>query len=290
MKYDEIGEKVGRAVRENVAHIIFGAVVLLMVFLSFVTVRAEKGTFNWFNFLINLALQLSIFVPYRWRQKSLSGKAKPYINNKTEYSKAVKAIHAHNRLKLFADFCEIKTQELRRQKQLDIVHAAGIDTSTWDSGAFDGLSPKQIKAVERAKRVKVKAVNPFCITSNSNRIHGYGLEFNDNAEDVRDVIAKILPMFLWAGILTFIVLDALASGGLEAAVMIVFRLVMCLSAMFSGTMSGNGFVIRKDKVILCRIDFIRLFDEWLVANGVAVEKAEIEKEKALPENDTARFE
>lgn len=289
MKLDELGEKAGRAVRANVAHIIFGVVVILMVFLSFVTVRAEKGTFNWFNFLINLALQLSIFVPYRWRQKSLSGKAKPYINNKIEYSKAVKAIHAHNRLKLFSDFCEIKTQELRRQKQLDIVHAVGIDTDTWDKGEFDDLLPKQIKAVERAKRMKVKSVNPFCITSNSNRIHGYGLEFNDNAEDVRDVVAKILPMFLWAGILTFIVLDALTSGGIEAAVMIVFRLVMCLSAMFSGMMSGNGFVVRKDKVILCRIDFIRLFDEWLEASGNSVTQQN-SVDESIPEESVERFE
>ena len=44
--------------------------------------------------------------------------------------------------------------------------------------------------------------------------------------------------------------------------MIIFRIVMCLTAMFSGIMSGDGFVVKKDKVILRRIDFIELFNEW----------------------------
>ncbi len=287
MKFDDIGEKAGRAVRENVAHIIFGAVVLLMIFLSFVTVHAEKGSFNWFNFLINMALQLSIFIPYRWRQKGLTGKSNPYADNKREYSNAVKAIHAHNRLKAFSDFCDVKTRELRRHRQLDIVHAVGIDTSTWDKGVFGTLTPKQRKAVDRAKRVNVKPVNPFCITSNGTHVRGYGLDFNDNAEDVRGMLMKIMPMFLWAGILTFIVLDALTSGGVEATVMIIFRFVMCLSAMFGGMMSGNTFVIRKDKVILCRIDFIRLFNEWLAATDNDEEINTVSEETASSES--ARF-
>lgn len=262
MKIDEMTEKAGRAVRENIAHIIFVSVVLLMIFLSFVTVRAESGNFNWFNFFINLTLQLSIFIPYRWRQKRHSGKNEAYKANKQEYSTAVKEIHANNRLQSFGEFCEKKSVELRRQKQLDIIHNAGIDTISWDNENFKDLTPKQKKAVDRAKRVKVKPVNPFCITSDNTHVHNYGVEFNDNAEDLRDVIAKVIPMFLWAAILTYIVLDALQVNGLSAVVMIVFRIVMCLSAMFTGIMSGDSFVARKDKVILCRIDFIRLFNEW----------------------------
>lgn len=262
MKLGDIGERAGRTVRENIAHIIFAVVVVLMVFLSFVTAYPDDGEFNWFSFLINLSLQLSIFIPYRWRQKRYSGKNEAYMANKKEYSAAVKEIHAKNQLQEFGKFCEKKTDDLRRQKQLDIIHRAGIDTSTWDSGKFDGLTPEQQKAVDRAKRVQVKPINPFCITSDNTHVHNYGVEFNDKAEDARDMIAKVLPMFLWAIILTFIALDPRQVDALSTVVVIVFRIAMCLMAMFTGIMSGDSFVARKDKVILCRIDFIRLFNEW----------------------------
>ena len=68
---------------------------------------------------------------------------------------------------------------------------------------------------------------------------------------------------MWAIILTFIAIDGLKYGGIAAVVLIIFRIVMCLMAMFSGIMSGDGFVVKKDKVILRRIDFLDLFHEWL---------------------------
>lgn len=262
MKVDEITEKAGRAVRENVAHIIFGAVILLMVFLSFVDMEKGDGAFDWFNFAVNLVLQLSVFIPYRWRQKRLSGQTDPYKQNKKLYGERVEELHAKNELERFSRFCEVKTQELKRAKQLAIVHAAGIDTATFDNGNYDKLTDAQLKAIERAKRVRVKPVNPLCITSNSNRVKGYGIDFNEEAEDYLSIFNKVMPMILWSAILTYIVLSGVHYGGIMAVVMIIFRVVMCLTAMFSGIMSGDGFTVKKDKVILRRIDFIELFHEW----------------------------
>lgn len=263
VKTDEIMEKAGHAIRENVAHIIFGAVLLLMVVISFVDMGKGDGKFDWFGFGVNLVLQLSVFIPYRWRQKRLSGKADPYKHNKALYGDRVEELHAKNELEKFAEFCSVKTEELKRAKQLAIVHAAGIDTKVFDSGEYDVLSEEQRKAIDKARRVKVKAVNPLCITSNSNRVKGYGIEFNEEAEDAFSIIQKIMPMLLWSAILTYIVISGIYYGGLAAVVMIIFRIVMCLTAMFSGIMSGDGFVVKKDKVILRRIDFIELFHEWV---------------------------
>lgn len=262
VKVDELTEKAGHAIRENVAHIIFGAVVLLMVFISFVDMGKGDGYFDWFGFGVNLMLQLSVFIPYRWRQKRLSGKADPYKHNKKIYGEDVEELHAKNELEKFAEFCAVKTEELKRAKQLAIVHAAGIDTQVFDSGIYDKLTEKQHKAIKKARRVKVKAVNPLCVTSNSNRVKGYGIDFNEEAEDAISIFQKIMPMLLWSAILTYIVISGIYYGGLAAVVMIIFRIVMCLTAMFSGIMSGDGFVIKKDKVILRRIDFIELFHEW----------------------------
>ncbi|MDE6397963.1 MAG: hypothetical protein K2L51_01445 [Clostridiales bacterium] len=262
VKVDELTEKAGHAILENVAHIIFGAVILLMIVISFVYMCKGDGKFDWFNFGINLVLQLSIFIPYRWRQKRLSGKADPYKNNKKLYGDRVEELHNKNELTKFAEFCAIKTEELKRTKQLAIVHAAGIDTEVFDSCIYDKLTEEQCKAIEKARRVKVKAVNPLCITSNSNHVKGYGVDFNEGAEDFLSIFLKLLPMFVWAGIATYLVIWGIQNGGIEAVVMIVFRIVMCLTAMFSGIMSGDGFVVKKDKVILRRIDFIELFHEW----------------------------
>lgn len=274
VKVDELTEKAGRAVRENVAHIIFGAVVLLMVFLSFVDMGRGKGVFDWFGFAVNIALQLSLFIPYRWRQKRLAGHSDPYKANKALYAEKVLEIHGSNELSQFSEFCKVKTEELRRARRLSIIHAAGIDTAVYDklcdnklpeekrTEIISKLSAEQLKAIERSRRVKVKPVNPLCITSNSSKVKGYGVDFNDDVEDYKSVINKLLPMLLWAAILTYIALDGIKYGGISAVVMIIFRIVMCLTAMFSGIMSGDGFVIKKDKVILRRIDFIELFHEW----------------------------
>lgn len=261
-KMDDLTEKAGHAIRENVAHIIFGVVTLLMVVISFVDMGAGDGAVDWFGLTVNITLQLSVFIPYRWRQKRISGQAEPYKQNKSIYGERVEELHVKNELADFAEFCRVKTEELRRAKQLAIVHAEGIDTATFDSGRYDDLTEEQRKAIEKAKRVKVKPVNPLCITSNSTRVHGYGVDFNEEAEDIKGIVGKIFPMLLWAVILSLIAIYSISYGGLAAVVMIVFRVVMCLTAMFSGILSGEGFVIKKDKVILRRIDFIELFHEW----------------------------
>lgn len=273
---DELTEKAGHAIRENVAHIIFGVVILLMVVVSFVDMGTGDGKIDWFNLLINITLQLSVFIPYRWRQKRLSGQSEPYKQNKKQYGERVEELHKQNELERFARFCEVKSEELKRAKQLEIVHAAGIDTDTFDSGKYERLNEKQRKAIEKAKSVKVKPINPLCITSNSNKVHGYGVDFNEEAEDIKGIIGKIFPMILWAIILSLIVVNSIKYGGITAVVMIIFRIVMCLTAMFSGIMSGDGFVVKKDKVILRRIDFIELFHEWGAGQRVLtiVEKEE----------------
>lgn len=69
-------------------------------------------------------------------------------------------------------------------------------------------------------------------------------------------------MLIWGVILAYIAIDGIHYGGLSAVVVIIFRIVMCLTAMFSGIMSGEGFVIKRDKVMLRRIYFIELFNEW----------------------------
>lgn len=266
-KVDELTEKAGHAIRENIAHIIFGAVILFMVFLSFVNMGRDKKAFDWFNFFVNFLMQMSLFVPYRWRQKRLSGAAEPYKTNKKLYGERVQNMRANNELNKFSEFCEVKTEELKRCKQLEIVHAAGIDTNTYDAGDYSKLGDMQRKAIERAKRVQVKPVNPLCITSNSSRIKGYGVDFDDDAEDYKSIINKVTTFILWAIILTYIAVDGIKYGGIAAVVLIIFRIVMCLMAMFSGVMSGDGFVVKKDKVILRRIDFIDLFHEWQSAQA-----------------------
>lgn len=262
IKFDELSEKAGHAVRENVAHIIFAVVILLMVVISFVDMGTGDGNVDWFGLMVNITLQLSVFIPYRWRQKHISGATEPYKANKKLYGEKVEAIHVNNSLRRFAEFCGEKTAEMKRAKQLELVHAAGIDTATFDSGDYGGLDKKQKKVVAKAKKLKVKLINPLCITSNSNKIKGYGVDFNEDVEDIKGIIGKVFPMFLWAFILSFIAIDSISYGGIAAVVMIIFRIVMCLAAMFSGIMSGDGFVVKKDKVILRRIDFIELFNEW----------------------------
>lgn len=276
-KVNDLKEKAGHAIRENVAHIIFGAVVLLMIFLSFVDMGKGDGAFDWFGFCVNLTLQLSVFIPYRWRQKRITGQTDPYKQNQKDYGEKVDELHKNNELKQFAEFCQVKTDELKRAKQLAIVHAAGIDTKTFDfltdrnlteqgckqrDQLRESLTEAQRKAFERALRVKVKPVNPLSITSNSNRVRGYGIDFNEEAEDCFSIFQKVMPMFLWSGIITYIVIAGIHYGGIAAVVIIIFRIVMCLTAMFSGIMSGDGFVVKKDKVILRRIDFLELFHEW----------------------------
>lgn len=273
VKTDELMEKAGHAIRENVAHIIFGAVILLMGFISFVNLGKGDGKIDWFNLVVNIALQVSVFVPYRWRQKRISGHAEPFKQNKGVYAEKVRDIHANNELSKFSEFCAVKTEELRREKQLSIAHASGIDTDTFDkylsgnltNDEIQRLTEKQVDAMSRAKRVGIKPVNPLCITSNSNKVHGYGVDFDDDAEDIKGIVGKIVPMLVWAFIISLIAIDSIKYGGIAAVVMIIFRIVMCLTAMFSGIMSGDGFVIKKDKVILRRIDFIELFHEWKVA-------------------------
>ena len=276
IKFDELSEKAGYAVRENVAHIIFAVVVLLMVVISFVDMRTGDGNVDWFGLIVNITLQLSVFIPYRWRQKRISGQAEPYKTNKKLYGEKVEAIHVSNLLRHFAEFCEEKTADIKRAKQLEIVHAAGIDTSTFDSGKFNNLNKKQLRAITKAKKLKMKPINPLCITSNSNKVKGYGVDFNEDVEDIKGIIGKVFPMLLWAFILSIIAIYSISYGGIAAVVMIIFRIVMCLTAMFSGIMSGDGFVVKKDKVILRRIDFIELFNEWA---------GNIEKEPSLPNGD-----
>lgn len=266
MKLDEFGEKAGAVVRENVAHIIFGVVILCVVLLSFVQISSGDGEIDWLDFCINIALQMSVFIPYRWRQKRISGALDPYKANKVLYGEKVADMNANNRLRAFGEFCELKTAELKRAKQLQIVHAVGIDTELYDSGKFDGLTDKQKKAIEKAARVKVKPVNALCITSNSTHIKDYGLDFDERVEDAVGLAGKIVPMLVWVVILAYITVNALSYGGIVAVVMIVIRILMCLSAMFTGIMSGEGFVIKKDRVIMRRIDFINLFNEWCAAN------------------------
>ena len=53
-KMDELTEKAGHAIRENVAHIIFGVVILLMVVISFVEMGAGDGTVDWFGLTVNI--------------------------------------------------------------------------------------------------------------------------------------------------------------------------------------------------------------------------------------------
>lgn len=266
MKLDEFGEKAGAVVRENIAHIIFGVVVLCVILLPFVQITSGDGQIDWLDMCINIALQMSVFIPYRWRQKRISGTLDPYKANKVLYGEKVAEINANNRLGQFGKFCEIKTAELKRARQLQIVHAAGIDTERYDSGKFDGLNDKQKKAIDKAARVKVKPINALCITSNSNHVKDYGIEFDEAVEDAKSMAGKILPMLVWVIVLAYIALDALSYGGIIAIVMIIFRVLMCLSAMFSGIMSGEGFVIKKDRVVMRRIDFINLFNEWCAAN------------------------
>lgn len=267
MKFDEFGERAGTVVRENIAHIIFGAVILLMILLSFVNLTAGDGKVDWLGLCINIALQITIFIPYRWRQKRISGALDPYKANKVLYGERVAEMNANNKLRLFGKFCETKTAELKRARQLQIVHAVGIDTETYDGGNYDGLTVEQKKAIDKAARVKVKPVNALCITSNSTHIKDYGLDFDETAEDAKSTASKILPMLVWAVALSFIAFDSFSYGGIMVAVIIVFRIVMCISAMFTGIMSGEGFVIKKDRVIMRRIDFINLFNEWCAAQN-----------------------
>lgn len=277
-KTDELMEKAGHAIRENVAHIIFGAVILLMVVISFVDMGKGDGIINWFDLVVNITLQLSVFIPYRWRQKRITGQASPFIDNKKTYADKINEIHKDNELKEFAKFCKVKTDELKKEKQLAIVQAAGLDSDVYEllitakltaeqkkerAEIEASLTPEQRKALERAQRVKVKPVNPLCITSNSSKVKGYGIDFDDTVEDACGILFKIFPMIVWSVILAWIAIDSLKYGGITAVVMIIFRVVMCLTAMFSGIMSGDGFVIKKDKVILRRIDFIELFHEWV---------------------------
>ncbi len=262
IKFDELSERAGHAVRENVAHIIFAVVVVLMFVVSFVDLDTGDGKIDWFNLVVNITLQLSVFIPYRWRQKRISGQTEPYKANKKLYGEKVEAIHVNNLLRRFAEFCEEKTADIKRSKQLELIHEAGIDTAMFDGGDFGGLDKKQKKAVVKAKKLKIRSINPLCITSNSNKVKGYGVDFNEDVEDIKGIIGKVFPMLLWAFILSFIAIDSISYGGIAAVVMIIFRIVMCLTAMFSGIMSGDGFVVKKDKVILRRIDFIELFNEW----------------------------
>ena len=284
-KVEEITEKVGHAVRENVAHIIFAAVILLMAFISFVKIGVGDGLIDWFGLLINVTLELSVFVPYRWRQKRRSAHTDPYKTNSESYSQKVKEMHDKNELTRFSEFCRKKTAELKRERQLAIVHAAGIDTVTYDfltskalpeergkerDALMGELTDKQRNALDKAANVKIKPVNPLCITSNSSHVNGYGIEFNEGAEDVKGIAGKIFPLILWGVILSIITFIGIADGGIQAVVMIIFRVVMCLSAMFSGIMSGDGFIVKKNKVLLCRMDFIELFHEWLAAEKCIV--------------------
>lgn len=266
-KLDELTDRAGHAVRENVAHIIFGAVIALMICVSFVEMGAGDGKINWLGMTVNILLQVSVFVPYRWRQKRLTGQTDPYKANRRLCGEKVEELHKNNALNDFSRFCEVKTKELKREKALQIAHAAGVDTVDYDlycagKPTNANLDGKQRQALERAKRVKVKAINPLCITSNSSRVKGYGIDFDEGLEDAKGIAGKIFPMLVWGVILAYIAIDGIHYGGLSAVVVIIFRIVMCLTAMFSGIMSGEGFVIKRDKVMLRRIDFIELFHEW----------------------------
>ena len=280
VKIEELTERAGKTIRENVAHIIFSAVIGLMIVLSFVDMGKGDGKIDWFNLIVNIVLQVSIFIPYRWRQKRISGQSAPYKENRQLYGDCVEALYKNNELKQFAIFCQQKTNELQYSKQVAIVQSAGIDQETFDfltakilseeknkqrDALLAALTDDQRKALARAQRITVKPVNPLCITSNSNKIKGYGVDFNEEAEDIKGIIGKIFPMLIWAVIISLIAIDSIKYGGVAAAVMIIFRIVMCLTAMFSGIMSGDGFVVKKDKVILRRIDFIGMFNEWLAA-------------------------
>ncbi len=222
-----------------------------------------------------------------------SGKARakseqnsPYAKNAETYSNLISQIEEEKNFSELNKFCDEKTEELRQKRAIAILTSACIDVEEYEkikSETDDELKKKhytrkQIKAVNRVRNggacfegirknsLLVKPIIAMELASNCVVKNPYDVHYNDTIEETKAIVLRILKSCIMAiglALVSFELSQDITS--VEAWAMFFSKLTTILFTAWSSEKEGyEQIAVTKNQVILRRINFLNLFNEWLL--------------------------
>lgn len=279
------------------------AIIILTVFIiQFAVLEPQSATGGfWINLGVNAALIVAMSLTW---MASGSDRAKgeeksAYKTNAAEYAKRIAAIEERGQLAELSEFCEKKTRELLEERMKGILAQVGID---WDR--FDelkglsaeklrarGLVRKQIRAImrirnggqfpERLRRnsLKVRPIRALELTTNHRVRNRYDVVYNEEADKAVSVLIRAAKSILTGAALAYISFQLAGNiTDLTAWAAFLMKLATIFYTAWSSEREGySQIAVTKNRVILCRLSFLSLFNEWVKVPKLGEGKGEGER-------------
>lgn len=273
----------------------FSIVVLLL--LQFAVLEANEN-FSWKEFLPTLLVNITLLITtaITWinagTERAKSEEHSSYRANVEVFGKQVKEITDEGKLQQFRAFCEVKTDDLLKEKIAVTLANVGVDVKTYSSTlskmTADELykvnyTKRQVKAIQRVRegKIRVKPISSIDILSDSRTVDGVGVSYNEHADKGVRIAIRAFKSVLISTFLALCVPD-LADDvtNIAAWAMFFLRCYTIIYTAFSSEREGYARVIdTKNKVTLRRIAFLNEFAEWAKIPKLNVGKKTMQSEE-----------
>lgn len=269
-------------IKRAMPFIITGIVIVTLLMIQFTVVSANtdiKVNELVTNILTNAGLL--VIMGTTWsaagRLSAKSEEKSSYALNKKTYAEKTVSLSERGLLKRFEDFCALKTKALLENKITALLNSVCISYENYINEysqmplseltalTADKRTKKVLLKVRRGK-VKVRAVKASDVMadSKSSAPDGYGLEYDEKSETRERLLVKTLQSVVSGAALAIMVIELSQNiASLSAWAFFGLKLLLIVWNAWSGFNDGyNQIAETKNKVILRRIMFINLFDEW----------------------------
>lgn len=235
------------------------------------------------NTIIIVATALIWLASGKHRAKTEEGSS--YHKNAATYSDQISEIEENKNFSNLNVFCDIKTEELRQKRVIAILSSACIDVEEYEQIKSDTdeelknkhYTIKQIRAINRVRNggaaferlrknsLIVKPIIAMELASNCEVKNPYDVHYSEAAEESKSVILRVLKSCIMAVALALVGFELSQDiTSLTAWAMFFSKLVTILFTAWSSEKEGyEQIAVTKNQVILKRINFLNLFNEWL---------------------------
>ncbi len=276
-------------IKRVIPFLLTALIVVVILLIEFTTLHPNSidETF-WLSLAVNSLIIVAVALVW-----VASGKARargeansPYSKNAETYSNLISQIEEDKNFSALNKFCDLKTEELRQKRIVAILASACIDIDEYDEiKSFTDqelkekhYSCKQIKAINRVRNggssfeplrknsLCVKPIIAMELASNCVVKNPYDVHYNDAVDETRNLIIRILKSLIMAiglALVSFELSQDITS--IEAWAMFFSKLTTIFFTAWSSEKEGyEQIAVTKNQVILRRINFLNLFNEWLL--------------------------
>lgn len=257
---------------DNAGNIGLAMLFLVAIVGSIVVIEINKdGVVNWANLIYNTLLGLVAFVCAR-RQGVIKGDKTPaHVENRRIYGAKITALVDSGGIDQMEEFCRERTKKREQEIRENIMIRVCISPQRFaelqkmtDEERNSVLDKKTQKAYRRATgKINVRPVSPKTILADiDSRDNSLDVVSRSKVEDFFDYLAKIVPSVIMPIVIAFVELAGAQGDTMEIVFGITMRLFILVSSAISGIAGGQKKAKSKDHIILNRVLFLALYEDW----------------------------